>query len=239
MTIDPQDPDWAALAPIRALGPIERVTGGARCATEAGPLVAIAYARDVFRLTLGDAGGPDYGILVAAAEPPAVHVERGMDGFVLRAGELRLALQADPLRLSLERAGQALLASSTDAHFRRPRRLPPFARTADGWLAALGLASGEAVYGLGEKWGALNRRGQLLRSRVEDALGVNAEASYKSCPFAWSPRGWGLFVHTPGQVTHGVGHPAWSQRSYALAVEDHALDLFLFAGEDPAAILER
>lgn len=152
MTIDPQDPDWAALAPIRTLGPIERVPGGVRCSTEVGPLAAIAYARDVFRVTLGDAGGPDYGILVSATDPPAVEVDQSADGFVLRAGALRLALQADPLRLSLERAGRALLASSTDAHFRRPHRLPPFARTADGWLAALGLASGEAVYGLGEKW---------------------------------------------------------------------------------------
>ena len=80
----------------------------------------------------------------------------------------------------------------------------------------------------------MNHRGQLLRSRVEDALGVNAEASYKNTPFAWSPRGWGLFVHTAATVTHGVGHPAWSHRSYVLDVEDEALDLFLIAGERPA-----
>jgi alpha-D-xyloside xylohydrolase len=237
--IDPQDPDWTALTPLRELGTVERVPAGVRCATEAGPLVALAYARDVFRLTLGDAGGPDYGMLVAGADPPAVELERGMDGFALHAGGLRLALQGEPIRLVFERAREVLLSSSADAHFRRAQRLPPFARTEEGWFAALGLVSGEPVYGLGEKWGPLNRRGQLLRSRVEDALGVNAEASYKNCPFAWSPRGWGLLVHTPGDVTHGVGHAAWSQRSYALAVEDEALDLFLIAGDDPAALLER
>ena len=82
--------------------------------------------------------------------------------------------------------------------------------------------------------GALDHRGQRLVSWNEDALGVNAEISYKNVPFAWSPRGWGLFVNTPGRVTHGVGYPAWSHRSYVLAVEDEALDLFLIAAADPA-----
>src|SRR5207237_7728268 len=66
--------------------------------------------------------------------------------------------------------------------------------------------------------------------------------SYKNAPFAWSPGkghgAWGVFVHTPGMVTHGVGHPDWSHRSYALLVEDEALDLFLFAADTPAAIIE-
>ena len=38
----------------------------------------------------------------------------------------------------------------------------------------------------------------------------------------------------PGMVTHGVGHPDWSHRSYAVLVDDEALDLFLFAADTPA-----
>ena len=44
-----------------------------------------------------------------------------------------------------------------------------------------------------------------------------------------------MFVHTPGMVTHGVGHPDWSHRSYAIVVDDEALDLFLFAADDARA----
>jgi alpha-D-xyloside xylohydrolase len=73
----------------------------------------------------------------------------------------------------------------------------------------------------------------------EDALGTNAEISYKNCPFAWSPRGWGLFANTPGRVVHGAGFAPWSHRSYVLLVEDDTLDLFLIAAPDPAAVLER
>jgi len=52
-------------------------------------------------------------------------------------------------------------------------------------------------------------------------------------------RGWGLLVHTPATVTHGVGYAPWSHRSYVLEVEDAVMDLFLIAADTPAAILER
>ena len=184
--------------------------------------------------------GPDFGILVAKPEPPAgIEVDETEDGVGLRRAICAWSCAAGRCGWRSRGGEQVLLQSTTDGTFGEKLRLPPFARTSSGWLAALALESGEAVFGHGEKWGPLNHRGQLLRSRVEDALGVNAEASYKNTPFAWSPRGWGLFVHTAATVTHGVGHPAWSHRSYVLEVEDEALDLFLIAGDQPAAILER
>ena len=136
-----------------------------------------------------------------------------------------------------------MLTSITDEHFRGWTRLPTFGRTQRGglWTASFALQSGEPVYGLGEKFGPLNKRGQLVHSHVEDALGVNTGLAYKNTPFAWSPgtgRGaWGTFVHTPGMVTHGVGHPDWSHRSYAVVVDDEAFDLFVFAA-DAAAIVD-
>jgi alpha-D-xyloside xylohydrolase len=107
------------------------------------------------------------------------------------------------------------------------------------WVVGLGLRSGDPVYGLGEKFGPLNHRGQLVTSWNEDAWGVNSELSYKNIPFAWSPSGWGLFVNTTARVEHGIGYPQWSQRSYVLRVDDAVLDLFLIAGSTPAVILER
>lgn len=238
--LDPLQPDWPAFAPLAELDPIERTAAGFRARTEAGPIEVSAVAPGILRLTLGERSGPDFGILVAKSQPPTgIAVDETEDGVGLRAGDLHLLLRRRPLRLTLSRRGQVLLQSTTDGTFGEKLRLPPFARTSSGWLAALALESGEAVFGHGEKWGPLNHRGQLLRSRVEDALGVNAEASYKNTPFAWSPRGWGLFVHTAATVTHGVGHPAWSHRSYVLDVADEAFDLILIAGERPAMILER
>src|SRR5262249_10654188 len=118
------------------------------------------------------------------------------------------------------------------------RRLPPLARLKRGWLASMDLRSGERVYGLGEKWGRLDKRGSLIRSQTFDALGVNSERSYKNAPFAWSPLGWGVFVHTPAAVAHGVGHPLWSQRSYVLGVDEACLDLFFLVGDDGPDLLD-
>ena len=40
-------------------------------------------------------------------------------------------------------------------------------------------------------------------------------------------------------MTHGVGYPDWSHRSYAVLVDDEALDFFVFADDTPAGILHR
>ncbi|MFM7708622.1 MAG: alpha-xylosidase, partial [Gammaproteobacteria bacterium] len=72
-----------------------------------------------------------------------------------------------------------------------------------------------------------------------DALGLNAERSYKNAPFAWSPEGWGVFVHGPAPVTHGVGFGPWSQRAYVLVVEGEGLDFFVLTGPDGAAQLRQ
>lgn len=71
----------------------------------------------------------------------------------------------------------------------RQFRLPPVAKVDQSWFFSLDLDSSEPVYGLGEKWGRLDKRGQLLRSYNLDALGVIAEISYKNTPCAWSPNG--------------------------------------------------
>ncbi|MGQ9491337.1 MAG: glycoside hydrolase family 31 protein [Anaerolineae bacterium] len=171
-------------------------------------------------------------------------------GYRIASGNLALELEPGPLRMRLIRSQGAagplaarhwsvLLASTTDGHISGGWRVAPFARDAGTWQIALGLRSGEPVYGLGEKFGPLNRRGQLIESLAVDSLGVNAEASYKNCPFAWSPAGWGVFVHTTAPVKTGVGYGQWSWRSYIVTVPDSVMDLFFIAGDTPAAILER
>lgn len=207
--------------------------------TDGGPLRVEAYAEGVFRMRFGGAGGADYGLLATAPAALPLTVEREGETIRLRAGDMALELAPDPLHFTLSRGGRTALRTATDGHFVRRFRLPPFGRSEAGWVAAFDLRSGEPVYGLGEKWGPLNHRGQLVVSRDEDALGVNAEISYKNAPFAWSPEGWGLLINTPATVTHGVGFAPWSHRSYAVEVADEVMDLFLIAAETPAAILER
>ncbi len=236
--------DATSILRLDALQSLGTSASGVSLATSTGDIVEVTcYGPGVFRLRAGPGTKPDYGLVVGRAK--ACTVEPGEDGaWKFTAGDTTLELAAAPLRFRLLHRGTPIAGSITDEHFRGSTRLPAFGRARQGgqWTAALALASGEPVYGLGEKFGPLNKRGQLIHSRVVDAQGVNTGQSYKNTPFAWSPGtgkgAWGVFVHTPASVTHGVGHPDWSHRSYVLQIDDEALDLFLFAADTPAIILD-
>lgn len=230
-------PNWGRIPPVVVTGAAALLDATtAAVPTSAGPLHVSIQAAGV-RLRIGPARTFDYGMIAQAPDDLPLSLTVDADATTLAAGELSLTIEHNPLALTLNRRGRVVQRSPTDGHFVRRFRVPPLARVEQGWLVGFDLVSGEPVYGLGEKWSRLDKRGQLVRSFNHDALGVNAEASYKNAPFAWSPRGWGVFVHTPGPVTHAVGHAPWSQRAYVLLVEDAALDLFLFAGADGAALI--
>ncbi|MFO1149245.1 MAG: alpha-xylosidase [Alsobacter sp.] len=238
-----QEPVWSRIPPLRLVGTAVRAgPARIRLLTSEGEGV-VTTLPDGVRLQFGRSDLPDYPILAGEPSEHPADLEQQEGRVVLRWADFVLTLTAAPFAFRLERAGRIVQQSATDGHFVREHRLPPVARLPDGrWFAALDLASQEPVYGLGEKWGRLDKRGQLVRSLVFDALGVNGERAYKNAPFAWSPgapgrSGWGLFVHTPATVTHGIGHALWSQRSYGIVVEEDRLDLFVLAGEGGAGLL--
>ena len=239
MQLDPSD--YLRLDVPQSLG---ATAAGAAFATSTGDILDVeCFGDGVFRLRLGPNTRPDYGIVVGRAQACSV-AHRSPGTWTFTSDNAVLELSGSPLRIKLMWKGALVLRSITDEHFRGWTRLPTFGRLRQGglWTAAFALSTGEPVYGLGEKFGPLDKRGQLIHSQVTDALGVNTGLAYKNAPFAWCPGSgkgaWGSFVHTPGMVTHGVGHPDWSHRSYAVMVEDEALDLFLMAGDTPAAILD-
>jgi alpha-D-xyloside xylohydrolase len=198
-----------------------------------------AHQAGTFRLRLGKTARPDYGLLVKQKAEGRLTVEPIESGWRLTHGDVALVVTPTPFRIALEKNGRTIATSITDQHFRGGTRIPAFARDAKNgkWCAALALESDTAVYGFGEKFGTLDKRGQLVRGWIEDALGVNTEISYKTIPFFWTTDGWGMLIHSTGLVRHGVGYPQWSHRSYVAEVDDDALDIFLFVG-DPTAIID-
>ncbi len=233
-TVD--QPDWGKLPPVRLTGNIQLADDIATVPTNAGDLL-ITFHPFGMRLRIGGAV-TEYNILVGDLTPLPLHLQQTATGISLHGGEYELALESAPLNFVLRKNGNLVQSSPSDAHFVRRFRMPPFAKTELGWFVSLELGHDTPVYGLGEKWGRLDKRGQLLRSYNQDALGVNAEWSYKNTPFAWSPDGWGVFVHTAAPVTHAVGFAPWSQRAYALHIENGPLDLFLFGADTGAHGIE-
>lgn len=231
-------PNWGRIPPVRVTGPaVQGSAGEVTLPTSAGALTATLHDWGV-RLRLGPQAR-DYGILVSEPAVLSPALAAAGDATVIACGELSLVLGHDPLSFRLCRGARVVQCSPADAHFARRFRLPPVARLEQGWFVSLELGEDTAVFGLGEKWGRLDRRGQLIRSFNQDALGVNAEHSYKNAPFAWSPDGWGVFIHTTAAVTHGVGFAPWSQRAYGLVVDSPSLDMFLFDGAEGAAQLRQ
>ncbi len=224
---------------ILSLSPGPAIEGGMRFITPYGAFDLSYYAPGVLRFQSQPAAGIDYGLLAAGPRDTGASAEQRGDRVVLSAGDVTLEVMPSPVRFRLLLGNRPILESVTDEGMLGMSRFPTLAKGAGAWQMAFALRSGEPVYGLGEKFGRLNHRGELITSWNYDATGVNAERSYKNMPFAWSPEGWGLFVNTPGRVTHAVGYAPWSHRSYVIQVEDPVLDVFLITGADPAQILER
>lgn len=197
---------------------------------EDGQLTISMYTSG-FRIQTGKNRKDEYGMLKKLPEVLSCRVSGDDAQTTIEAGDQVLELQHQPFQFRFYRNNAVVQKTPNDGHFVRPLRLPPLAKVDDGWLMSFDLQSNEPVYGLGEKWGKLDKRGQLVRSFNHDALGVNAEISYKNTPFCWSPEGWGIFVHTPAPVTHSVGYAPWSQRAYSVLIEDDTLDIFVLASD--------
>jgi alpha-D-xyloside xylohydrolase len=237
--------DTTAYTRLDATNSLGASASGGAFATSTGDILEISsFGAGIFRLRVGPNTRPDYGLIVGRAQ--RCEMQQSVRGtWAFATGNTRLEVVGEPFKLRLVHDEHIVLTSITDEHFRGLPRLPVIgkARSGQQWVASFALASGEPVYGLGEKFGPLNKRGQLVASQTADALGVNTGLAYKNAPFCWGPGSgkgaWGIFINTPARVTHGVGYPDWSHRSYAVMVDDEALDIFLITGQHPAEILER
>ena len=234
---EPEQPDWLDLPWVEVTGPARILADGAVALESSAGTLEFSLLDNGLRLRAGRRRELDYGLLVTEPAPVPPSVDSSEAQSRIEAGDGLLVIDHSPFAFHYERGGRTVQHSPSDGHFTRRFRLPPLAQVGKGWFLSLELRSNEPVYGLGEKWGRLDKRGQLLRSWNRDAYGVNEEISYKNTPFAWSPLGWGVFVHTPSAVTHGVGYAPWSQRAYGVLVEDAELDLFLLDGEGGADLI--
>ncbi|MEJ2502325.1 MAG: alpha-xylosidase [Gemmatimonadota bacterium] len=97
------------------------------------------------------------------------------------------------------------------------------------------LAPGERIYGGGESFTGLDKRGQKLFMFVDDANGAENVGMYKPIPFFMSSRGYGMFVHSTAPMVFDFGRDFAG--SSTLMVGDDVLDLFVFLGE-PKAVLD-
>ena len=188
---------------------------------------------------------PDTGSLMLVGAPPvdrSWRVER-TDSIVTwtsAAGRVRLITR--PWRIELYDASGKLLTRTMNVGEPQTYSSPtPFSfirRASDlgrSTAAAFHLAHDEKIFGTGESYTRLNKRGQKVVLFTRDAMGSETPRMYKPVPVYLSSRGYGAFVHTSAPVTFDFGHDF--DESAVLYTGDEVLDLFLFLG-DPKQVLE-
>jgi alpha-D-xyloside xylohydrolase len=112
------------------------------------------------------------------------------------------------------------------------RRAEDYSRSMN---AAFTLSPDEKIFGCGESFTGLNKRGQKIVLWTQDAGGVEDQMMYKPVPFFMSSRGYGMFMHTTTPITCDFGHDFSGVNS--LMIGDDELDLFVFLGA-PKDILD-
>ncbi len=100
--------------------------------------------------------------------------------------------------------------------------------------ATFQLSHEEKLFGCGESFTQLNKRGQKIVAYSRDGMGVQNEYMYKPIPFFMSSNGYGMFVHTSAPVTFDFGK-TYDQHNVIYSGDD-SLDLFIFLG-NPKEIL--
>ena len=98
------------------------------------------------------------------------------------------------------------------------------------------LSHDEKIYGCGESFTRLNKRGQKLVLWTQDPHSTQTQDMYKPVPFYMSSRGYGVFMHTSAPVTCDFGH-SYDQAATLYIGEDF-LDFFIFLGGPKEVLTE-
>ena len=113
------------------------------------------------------------------------------------------------------------------------RRASDFGRST---AAAFELSHDEKIFGCGESFTQLNKRGQKVILYLRDGMGVQSQKMYKPIPFFLSSNGYGMFVHTSTPVTFDFGNSF--DQSNVIYTGDDVLDIFIFLGEPKDIVSE-
>jgi alpha-D-xyloside xylohydrolase len=188
-------------------------------------------------------------ILVQESWPaPAFEVQETPEAITLLTERLRVVLQRFPWQMrAYDRSAPAdaepfFAERFNDRAYGYAYEVPPigYEEDAGGFITVhetVALRPGEALYGFGEKFTPLNKRGQELYSWSMDCGNVSSFRSYKNVPFFMSTAGYGLFIHTSFPIVYRIGSE--SSISYSFHIAGSQLDYFLIYGPSLKHILYR
>jgi alpha-D-xyloside xylohydrolase len=206
--------------------------------TLGGPLLTVELSSpmpDVIRVKLTHfSGSTSHSPQFAPAAPGAPGAVVSDDGQVLTLTSGRLSVcvpRADAWRVEFAADGRVLTASL-------PSGMGLVDVEGEGYYMheQLSLGVGEYVYGLGERFTAFVKNGQVVDIWNQDG-GTSSEQAYKNVPFYLTNRGYGVLVNHSQKVSFEVGVERVSRVQFSLPGQE--LEYFVIFGPTPKEVLEK
>lgn len=202
-----------------------------------GPMVRFKFYTEVDPVELSSEGYLE--------EPPALVAFEAIESdasVTLTSGDLAVVLEKEPFVLRIDRAGKNMFTTSTKKISRQYVTPGLGYRVAgDGTREAFlswDIDNSEAFYGLGEKFGRVEKTQSRVTGWAMDACGTNlTDMAYKDFPILMSTRGIGVLCDTARRNHWDIGSFCFSSLSYL--VESSVLRGYLFFGDDMKALIER
>ena len=161
----------------------------------------------------------------------AVQIQDGAESATLQTGELTVRIKKPGWEISFEAGGRVLTRSGARGMAYVQTNGP-----ASYVHEQLSLGVGECVYGLGERFTAFVKNGQVVECTNKDG-GTASEQAYKSVPFYMTNRGYGVLVNETGPVSFEVASEKVNRVQFSIEAE--SLEYFLIYGPTPKEILRR
>ena len=174
------------------------------------------------------------------AKQPSFDVERidcpveigsDADWICLTSGSLTARIAKKGYRIEFLREGKPITTSPA-----RGAAYMEVAEEGNFILDKLTLGVGELVYGLGERFTAFVKNGQVVDIWNEDG-GTCSNQAYKNIPFYLTNRGYGVFVNHTGRVSFEVATERTSRVQFSIPGE--SVEYFVIDGPTPKEVLDK
>ncbi|HVU16683.1 MAG TPA: alpha-xylosidase [Candidatus Didemnitutus sp.] len=171
-------------------------------------------------------------IPLQAGAKPTVAIEVGAESASLASGGLSVRVKRkDGWELSFADGDRVLTRSGF-----RGMGYIQWAGRGNFMHEQLSLGVGECVYGLGERFTAFVKNGQVVDNTNMDG-GTGSDQAYKAVPFYLTNRGYGVLVNETGPLSFEVASEKVSRVQFSLAGEH--LEYFVILGPTPKDVLRR
>jgi alpha-D-xyloside xylohydrolase len=215
----------APTRPIRHRG--DTLQGPLLTITVDSPLENIARVR-IEHFVGGQNRGPTIPLM---SEKAKVVIRDEADAATLQTGDLVVRVKKPGWEISFESGSRMLTKSGGKS--------VGYMQTADTGAHVheqLSLGVGECVYGLGERFTAFVKNGQVVECTNKDG-GTASEQAYKNVPFYLTNRGYGVLVNETGPVSFEVASEKVARVQFSIPGE--SLEYFVINGPTPKDVLRR